>query len=116
MARANRLGMFADVRSILDQALTSGGGTFQCATHGAAVHWRQRANQFRKLYAESLGPKGVSEYDVLVFPRIVEGTATVVIKMRVQAGTFIPANDAAPTTNDELLDEALALARKIGGE
>ena len=41
--KSNRLGMYADVREVLDSALSHGGGEYQLATHGMAVHWRQRA-------------------------------------------------------------------------
>lgn len=115
MTKTNRLGMFADIRAVLDQALACGGGTFQCPTHGAAVHWRQRAYRFRKLYAETLGPRAMSEYDVLILPRLAPESSTVEIQIRQPTGTFVPANDAVPI-NDELLNEAMALARRIEGE
>lgn len=117
MTKANRLGMYADVRFVLDQALEAGGGTFQCADYGSAVHWRQRVYRFRKLFAETLGPKAMSPYDVLVLPRIAEGDSAVQINVRQMAGTFTPANEGlAPTTNDELMEAAEGLRRKLEGE
>lgn len=115
MTKANRLGMYADVRQVLDQALAAGGGSFQCGSHGEAVHWRQRAYRFRKLFAETLGPQAMSQYDVLVLPRLVNGSSVVQITVRQPAGTFVPANDipAAPLENDELLGAALAIAKKL---
>jgi hypothetical protein len=114
MTKANRLGMYADVRAVLDSALASGGGTFACASHGAAVHWRQRAYRFRKLYAETLGLKTMSPYDVLVLPRLEPDGCEVVITIRQTAGVFTPANDAqAP---DELLEAAESLRRRLEGE
>ena len=116
MTKANRLGMYADVRAVLDSALAAGGGTFMCESHGAAVHWRQRAYRFRKLYAETLGPRAMSPYDVLVLPRLPEDGCEVVITIRQTAGVFTPANDAqAPTSNDELLEAAEELRRKLEG-
>lgn len=116
MTKSNRLGIYADVRAVLDQALEAGGGAFMCATHGEAVHWRQRAYRFRKLYAETLGPRAMSPYDTLVLPRLAEGSAEVIITIRQTAGVFTPANDGlAPTSNDELLEAAEALARRLGG-
>lgn len=115
MTKSNRLGMYADVRSVLDAALAAGGGTFMCETHGAAVHWRQRAYRFRKLYAETLGPKAMSPYDVLVLPRLAPGSAEVTITIRQAAGVFTPANDMAPTGNDELLEAAESLRRRLEG-
>lgn len=116
MTKSNRLGMYADVRSVLDSALESGGGTFRCADYGSAVHWRQRAYRFRKLYAETLGPKSMSPYDVLVLPRLVDGASEVVINIRQTSGVFTPANEGlAPTSNEELLETAKALAERLGG-
>lgn len=116
MTKSNRLGMYADIRSVLDAALAAGGGTFLCDSHGAAVHWRQRAYRFRKLYAETLGPRAMSPYDVLVLPRLPEEGCEVVITIRQTAGVFTPANDGlAPTTNDDLLEAAEELRRKLEG-
>lgn len=118
MSKVNRLGQYADVREILDQALAHGGGSFTCADHGAAVHWRQRAYQFRKHYAEVLGPKAMSPYDALMMPRLPTDGATVVIKVRQSVGVFTPAGP--PLANiegdDPLFDEALALAKRLAGE
>lgn len=117
MTKANRLGMYADIRAVLDSALASGGGTFRCDSHGAAVHWRQRAYRFRKLYAETLGLRAMSPYDVLVLPRLPEDGCEVVITIRQTAGVFTPANDGqAPTSNDELLEAAEELRRRLEGE
>lgn len=116
MTKSNRLGMYADVRAVLDSALAAGGGTFQCESHGAAVHWRQRAYRFRKLYAETLGLRAMSPYDVLVLPRLADDSAEVTITIRQTAGVFTPANDVlAPTSNDELLEAAEALRRRLEG-
>lgn len=116
MSKGNRLGIYADVRSVLDAALSAGGGTFSCETHGAAVHWRQRAYRFRKAYAETLGPKAMSPYDVLVLPRLAPGSSDVVIEVRQMGGVFTPANDGmAPTSNDELLEAAEGLRRRLEG-
>lgn len=114
MTKSNRLGMYADIRAVLDAALEAGGGTFACADYGSAVHWRQRAYRFRKLFAETLGPLKMSPYDTLVLPRLADGSSEVTITIRQTGGVFTPANDA-PVGEDELLAEAKALARKLGG-
>lgn len=118
MTKPNRLGMYADVRQVLDAALAHGGGEFECASYGDAVHWRQRAYQFRKHYAEVMGPKAMSPYDALVLPRLAKDSATVVIQVRQIAGVFRPAGPpvAVPDEDDALLLEAEALRRKIEGE
>lgn len=114
MIKSNRLGMFADVRAVLDTALEHGGGTFTAHDHGAAVHWRQRAYRFRKAYAETLGPRDMSPYDALVLPRLAPDSSEVVITIRQTGGVFTPANDGlAPTSNDELLGAAEAFAQKL---
>lgn len=116
MTKVNRLGLYADVRQVLDAALAAGGGTFMCETYGAAVHWRQRAYRFRKLYAETLGPRAMSPYDVLVLPRLDPDSSEVTIAIRQMAGVFTPTFDAqAPTSNDELLEAAEDLRRKLEG-
>lgn len=117
MTKSNRLGMYADVRAVLDHALVAGGGTFECSSHGAAVHWRQRAYRFRKLYAETLGITKMSPYDVLVLPRLADNSSEVTIVIRQTAGVFTPAGDGlVPTENDELMEAAESLRRKLEGD
>ena len=109
----NRLGIYDDVRHILDEALRSNGGTFTLAERGAAIHWRHRAYTFRKKYAESIYPKP-SPYDRLSFPRIEEGSSAVVIKVRTTPGIFTPnTSDYPAETVDPLELEAQALLAKI---
>jgi hypothetical protein len=116
MTKLNRLGIYADVRAVLDAALEHGGGTFTAPDHGAAVHWRQRAYRFRKAYAETLGPQAMSPYDTLVLPRLAEGSSEVIITVRQVGGTFTPANGVIGlSSDDELMREAEALAQRLGG-
>lgn len=113
--RSNRLGMYADIRQILDAALSSGGGSYECGEHGKAVHWRQRAYKFRKLYAELLGDDAESVYDTVVMPRVAEDGSTVSIQIRKQVGVFVP-NEGVATDfvmTDPLFDIAGELAAKI---
>lgn len=113
--KPNRLGMYADLRPILDAALLHGGGTYECADHGQAVHWRQRAYQFRKLFAELYGLREFSIYDKIIMPRVPPESSTVTIRIREAAGTFTPAGDpiAEPLMGDDLFDEAAALAARL---
>jgi len=114
---ANRLGMYADVRQILDAALSAGGGSYQCDSHGQAVHWRQRAYKFRKLYAETIGLNEESPYDQIVMPRVAEAETTVSIHIRRQVGVFMPAAEPAPANillGDDLFDIAKGIADKLG--
>lgn len=116
MTKSNRLGIYADVRAVLDSALEHGGGLFRCLSHGQAVHWRQRAYRFRKVYAETLGPRDMSPYDALVLPRLDKDSDTVVIEVRKTGGVFTPAGDGlAPVNNDELLEAVEAVRRRIEG-
>lgn len=117
--RPNRLGMYADIQPILDAALSAGGGSYTLPTHGAAVHWRQRAYKFRKLYAETYAQ--VSKYDRLSLPRVEETSSTVNIVVRVGTGTFTPLDEASSAgifspNEDALLDAAAEFAKKLGGE
>ena len=118
---ANRLGMYADVRQILDAALASGGGSFELPSHGLAVHWRQRAYKFRKLYAQTLASDdsfSMSPYDKLTLPQIADDSSTVVINVREVIGQFTPNREPAdvayvPVPGDELFDVAADIAKKI---
>lgn len=117
-SQANRLGMYNDVRQILDAALASGGGSFELPTYGQAVHWRQRAYKFRKLFAEILGTDAMSPYDRLTMPRVEEGTSTVTIDVREIIGTFKPNREPSegvmvPVPGDPLFEAAAGLAKKI---
>jgi hypothetical protein len=124
-SQPNRLGLFDDVRAILDTALTSGGGEFELSSHGQAVHWRQRAYKFRKEYAKILMANdslSMSPYDRLTMPIIPKDSSTVVIKVREIIGTFTPNREPyspveVPVIGDDLLDVAKDIAKKIkGGE
>lgn len=124
-SKPNRLGLYDDIRRVLDAALSSGGGSFELPTYGMAVHWRQRAYQFRKLYAETLASDdsfSMSPYDRLTMPRIAEDSCTVVIKVREAVGMFTPNREpteqiGVPVPGDDLFDVAAGIAKKIkGGE
>jgi hypothetical protein len=113
-----RLGIYADVQEVLDAALVAGGGTYACESSGEAIHWRQRAYKFRKLYAETVG---FSPYDKLVLPRI-RGTE-VEIRLRRQVGRFVPSSlpilpepKKPKIEEDDLFAEASRLARELGDE
>lgn len=118
---ANRLGMYDDVRQVLDAALKSGGGHFHLPSHGLAVHWRQRAYKFRKLYAQTLASDdsfSMSPYDRLTMPQIPDDSHTVVINVREIVGTFEPNREPytaeeVPVPGDELFDVAKSIAQKI---
>jgi hypothetical protein len=119
--QANRLGLYDDVRQILDAALSSGGGAFDLPSHGLAVHWRQRAYKFRKLYANTLADGdtfAMSPYDKLTMPAVPDDSASVVINIREVIGTFTPnrepyAPEEIPIAGDELFDLAKSIAEKI---
>jgi hypothetical protein len=115
MTKPNRLGMFTDVRQILDAALAAGGGTYECPDHGAAVHWRQRAYRFRKAYAETLTLRAESKYDCIVMPRVPADSGTVTIMVRRQIGTFTPGTDGPSDVDipDDLYDAAREIAERL---
>lgn len=116
--RPNRLGMYSDVQQVLDAALASDGGEYVLDTHGKAIHWRQRAYKFRKLYAEILGPNTQSPYDAIIIRRPVEGSGKLILDIRRLEGEFRPTNpptDFNPSLpeEDDLLGIAEGLARKL---
>ena len=110
--------MYSDVRAVLDSALEHGGGIFRCDTYGMAVHWRQRAYKFRKLYAEMMGVKAESPYDQLVLHAILPGETVVNIRIRQRQGVFEPADGATMPADeiDELEAAAARLAASLGGD
>jgi hypothetical protein len=113
--KPNRLGMYADVREILDAALAAGGGEVELPTHGEAIHWRQRAYKFRKMYAELVEIN--SPYDQLSF-RDPGAGAVIQIVAAGKAVKFRPAQGetplaSAPEINDPLFDIAKSIADKL---
>jgi hypothetical protein len=120
-SQPNRLGLYDDVRQILDAAMISGGGEFELPSHGKAVHWRQRAYKFRKLYAQTLASDdsfSMSPYDKLSMPTVPEDSSTVIINVREVVGTFTPNREPyepidVPVPGDDLFDVARSIANKI---
>lgn len=118
---ANRLGLYDDVRQILDAALSSGGGEFVLPNHGQAMHWRQRAYKFRKLYAQTLASDdsfSMSPYDRLTMPQIPDDSSTVVINVREIVGTFTPNREPYTPTEvvvpgDDLFEAAKSIVDRI---
>jgi hypothetical protein len=105
------------VREILDAALASGGGQVELPTHGEAVHWRQRAYKFRKLYAQTVPH---SSYDQLSL-RDPGAGCVVEIRKAGQLAKFSPAQGEAAIavpepTNDPLFDLAKSIADKLDGD
>jgi hypothetical protein len=112
----NRLGQYADVRPILDEALASGGGRYTLPTHGEAVNWRHRAYRFRKLFATLYGEGKESPYDRVSMRKLGPDDCTVVLTITQVRGVFEPTGEDAPAIDDELLDFAKGLAKQIEGE
>lgn len=110
--RPNRLGMYEDVRAVLDAALKSGGGDYELPDYGKAVWWRQRAYTFRKLYADIQYPTP-SPYDTLSFKKVEEGGAVVKIVVGQQRGIFRPANAPLPVLQTKEVDPLQAVADEL---
>ena len=111
---ARRLVQLEDVKEILDVALQTSGGEVQLPSYGAAIKWRQRAYQFRKLYAECV--QSPSPYDRLTIKALAKGDTTVTLRMIEQRATFKPKatfRGASPIVEDDPLLEA---ARKLAEE
>ena len=118
---ARRIGMFADVKDILDAAIASGGGEVTLETYGKAVHWRHRAYTFRKMYALQVDMN--SPYDRLTFRRVEPGPDktvphSVLIDIIEQPAIFKPKVGGRPIVEDEeddaYAEEAARLARELG--
>jgi hypothetical protein len=111
-----RLSLYKDVKAVLDQALVAGGGAYELPDHGKAVRWRQRAYEFRKLYAEN---HLNSPYDQLTFPRLGPADCIVRINPNDTRGVFHPAVDGTPIETkipavpDDLQDLANQLAKDL---
>lgn len=106
-----RLGQYADVKTILDAALAAGGGRYVLPSHGKAVYWRQRANKFRKAFAEA---NTASPYEAISFPRLGPEDCTVEIRVLAPEGHFIPRGGAVTPAEDNGLEAAAqALLDKI---
>lgn len=120
MARnPNRLGLYEDVKIILDATLAAGGGTYTCPSHNEAVHWRQRVYRFRKLWAEVHNIKNMSRYDKIVLPKIHPPSPVVELLIRQQIGVFKPADSGIAVDlelNDDLLADALRLSAELDGD
>jgi len=119
MSRANRLGMYNDVKEVADLALDHGGGEYQCATHGDAMNFTHRFYRFRKLYNEIHHSDGSPcKYDKLMLPRVPKDSSTVRLNLRQHVGTFKPATDSRAvdiSADDDLFDVASSIAKKIKG-
>lgn len=113
----NRLGQYADVRPILDEALASGGGRYTLPSHGEAVNWRHRAYRFRKLFATLHGEGKESPYDRISMKKLGPDDCTVVLTVASIRGVFEPAGEAtASPIDDDLMNFAQDLAKQIEGE
>lgn len=104
-----RLGLFQDVRDLMDRALQTGGGTLTFPSNSDAHYWRHRAYRFRKLYAAKLGPAEASPYDRLIIHRIPKGGLEVRLSLRDSQVVFTPAGVEA----DDLLQVAQDFSGKL---
>lgn len=117
--KANRLGVYADVREVADLALAHGGGSYDLESVGMAQNFAHRFYRFRQLYREIYHTDGSPcAYDKLICPRV--KTPTITFRVREHIGTFRPVSRAAPMTalapGEDLFDLAQQLAAKLQGE
>lgn len=118
-SKANKLGIYADVREVADLALAHGGGTYDCADRGHAQNFAHRFYRFRKLYREVFHADGSPcKYDSIVCPRVVD--EHVHFQLRTHRGVFRPSQRASTPTalapDEDLFDIAAQLAAKLQGE
>lgn len=117
--KANRLGIYADVREVADLALKHGGGSYDLADKGSAVNFSHRFYRFRQLYREVYHTDGSPcHYDRLILPRVTDNTVR--FKIREHIGTFKPAGKPSIPTglspDEDLFSIAQQIAAKIKGE
>ncbi len=108
-----RLAIYSDLIPILDAAIASQGGTYTLATHGDAVHWRQRVYKFRKAWGLAHAPP--NKYDVLVLPRIPADSSNVLLTVRQAVGVWTPGGVPRAEPADDLTAAAFRLAARING-
>lgn len=118
-SKANRLGIYADVREIADLALQHNGGTYECSDKGSAVNFSHRFYRFRKLFREVHHADGSPcRYDALFVPRVID--ASVHFRLREPRGVFRPSRVAsapiALAPDEDLFDVAAQIAAKLKGE
>ena len=85
MSLSNSVGMYADVKLVLDAAVAKGGGEYKLVSKSAATKWRQRAYQLRKLMSKD----GETPYDRLVLTLHSDDPTIVCILTRRPEGEFI---------------------------
>ncbi len=85
MSLSSNVGMYADVKLVLDAAVAKNGGEYKLASAAAATKWRQRAYQLRKLMAK----EGETPYDRLILTLNPDDPAVVCILVRRPEGEFV---------------------------
>ena len=136
MALSKRLSMFTDVHTVLEAAVTHGGGRIALPTAGKARHWCQRANHYRKLLHTEQEERGVATpstpYDVFTFSRDPDDLSIVTIafaplptSFTAPDGTEVNLTRASTAMMeqlteqvveaDPLLDDALEFAKSLTG-
>lgn len=119
MSKANRLGIYSDVREVADMALLHGGGSYDCGDINIARNFTHRFYRFRRLFGQIHHSDGSSNpYDKLILPAVKD--SHVRFRIRETTGIFRPAQRAPVATGlfdeDELFNVAENLRRKLQGE
>lgn len=118
MSRRTHINQFLEEREILDKAIAAKGIRLDFPTRGAAIHFRQQAYKFRKLFREKIDP-AVSPYDKLTIPML--GPDDTFVEIRVKSINAIISvlgetpKEAPVEPDDELLDIAKQIGRDILG-
>lgn len=119
MTKANRLGIYSDVREVADMALAHRGGTYDCADTGMAQNFAHRFYRFRTLFREIHHADGSPcKYDALICPRVTN--ASIHFRLREGIGVFRPSSSGrvakALAPDEDLFDIAQQIAARIKGE
>lgn len=113
MTLPTSINAYNDVRSILDAAVSAGGGRYELPSEGLAIRWRQRAYKLRKLLWDE-GKE--TQYDDFEF--VLDGPIVLIKRKPVHRLTDLDGNELAPAVEDEdeLLEEALDLKNRLNLE
>ena len=85
MSLSSNVGMYADVKLVLDAAVAKDGGEYKLVSKSAATKWRQRAYQLRKLMSK----EGGTPYDRLILTIHPDDPTIICILVRRPEGEFV---------------------------
>lgn len=113
MTRSLNIHTYADVKDVLDAAVTAGGGRVRLQNASKAVNWRHRAYAFRSLMFKE---KGSTPYDD--FTLVLDGDSVVIRRKERAPLEDLEGNPIGFVKEEDtdLMDAARRLREKLMGE